>query len=239
MDTHEILLAVDTSSRVLSIAIRAGDGGIFEVNLEGVPRHAEHLIDLIDQGLRELGIRKHEIHRFIWGVGPGSFTGLRIGLAVLKGLHAGLGKRAGGVSSMDLIALGSGLVSGELAVCVDARREHIYTAMYGARDGKLEKTSVDSIATFEELMDRLDLQTVVTGDALLTYGGAIRERLGPQALLMGPAFWYPRAKFGIQLSDMKSGWLEPLSLKTMKPRYLRLSEPEEKSRILQANRSHR
>ena len=69
------LLAVDTSSRMLSVAL-AGRGALFEANLDGMPRHSEQLIDLIDQGLRTLRLKKDEIHEFLWGFGPGSFTGL-------------------------------------------------------------------------------------------------------------------------------------------------------------------
>ena len=73
-------LAVDTSSRVLSLALRSRNSETFEANLEGTPRHSERLIDLIEEGLDHLGLQKEEMDQLIWGLGPGSFTGLRIGL---------------------------------------------------------------------------------------------------------------------------------------------------------------
>ena len=107
------ILAVDTSSRVLSVAIRASQS-TFESNLDGTPRHSEQLIGLIQKGLKRLKLKKENLEAFIWGLGPGSFTGLRIGLSVLKGFHLGLRKKSYGASSLDAIALSSGLTDGEL-----------------------------------------------------------------------------------------------------------------------------
>src|SRR3989338_2449813 len=138
------ILAVDTSSRLLSVAIRS-EYSVFEANLDGTPRHSEQLIGLIKEGLAHLRLKKNDLETLIWGLGPGSFTGLRIGLSVLKGFHLGLRKKSYGASSLDLIALSSGLVSGELAVCVDARREHIYAAKYQFKKGAVKKVLKDSL----------------------------------------------------------------------------------------------
>ncbi|MBI4358199.1 MAG: tRNA (adenosine(37)-N6)-threonylcarbamoyltransferase complex dimerization subunit type 1 TsaB, partial [Candidatus Omnitrophica bacterium] len=200
MDAKNIL-AVDTSSRLLSVAIRAKEGSVFEVNLEGTPRHSEQLIDLIEEGLKRLKLEKRELDQFLWALGPGSFTGLRIGLAVLKGFHLGLKKESRGASSLDLIALGTGLVQGRLAVCVDARRQHIYAAVYDFKNGSIHKVLKDSLLSFNELLRKVGRVTFFTGDALPTYGDILRKRLGKKALFLKPAFWYPRALFLIQLLD--------------------------------------
>lgn len=224
----KFILAVDTSSRLLSVAIRGGKDAIFETNLEGTPRHSEQLIDLVQEGLKRLGIKKNDLDCFVWGLGPGSFTGLRIGLSVLKGFYLGFGKKAFGASSLDAIALGSGLVSGELAVCVDARREHIYTAIYQFHNGTVRRVLDDSLLSFDQLMKKVKCGTTVTGDALVAYGSLIWKRMGQDVSFLSPAFWYPRARFLIGLYESKRNWLEPLNLKTMMPRYLRLSEAEER-----------
>ncbi|MBI4372566.1 MAG: tRNA (adenosine(37)-N6)-threonylcarbamoyltransferase complex dimerization subunit type 1 TsaB, partial [Candidatus Omnitrophica bacterium] len=198
------ILAVDTSSRVLSIAIRRGkEAAVFETNLEGTPRHSEQMIDLIQLGLARLGLKKNDLDLFLWGLGPGSFTGLRIGLSILKGFHFGFGKRSFGASSLDLIALGSGLTSGELAVCVDARREHIYAAIYRFQNGAVKKVLRDSVISPDQLMKRVKERTVFVGDALATYGDLIRKRLGKNALFLPASFWYPRAVFLTHLYEMK------------------------------------
>lgn len=241
MDAKNIL-AVDTSSRVLSIAISATlrggsathSGGrtsnkvLFEANLEGTPRHSEQLISVIEEGLDHVGLKKNELDEFVWGLGPGSFTGLRIGLSILKGFHLGFRKKAFGASSLDLIAFGSGMVSGELIVCIDARRERIYTAIYRFRNGEAQKVLPDCVISFDRLAKKIKPGAILTGDALVPYGDLIREKFGEKALFLKPSFWYPRARFLIHLYETKRQWLKPLTLKTMVPQYLRISEAEEK-----------
>ena len=227
MDVKNIL-AVDTSSRVLSVAIRTKEKATFEANLEGTLRHSEQLISLIEEGLDRLGLKKNELDGLVWGLGPGSFTGLRIGLSALKGFHLGLGKKAFGASSLDLIALGTGIASGELIVCIDARRERIYTAIYQFRNGEVKKVLKDSVLSFDQFVKKIKTGTVLTGDALVTYGDLIRKRVGEKALFLKPSFWYPRALFLTHLYEAKRQWLKPLTLKTMVPQYLRISEAEEK-----------
>jgi tRNA threonylcarbamoyladenosine biosynthesis protein TsaB len=220
------ILAVDTSSRRLSVAISHGED-LYEVNLDGTPRHSGHLIGLIEQGLRSLGLKKNEITHFLWGLGPGSFTGLRIGFAVLKGLHIGLGKRAFGASSLDLIALGSGIVNGELMVCVDARRQRIYTATYIFKDGNAKRILQNSLFSLDELMKKVKPGMTLTGDALSVYGEAILEKHKGKISFLDTSFWYPRARCLIRLFEDYREWLKPLSLRTMVPYYLRSSEAEE------------
>ena len=215
------ILAVDTSSNVLSVAICSGRDAIFEANLDGVPRHSEFLIDFIQDGLNRLKIKKQDLDFLIWGLGPGSFTGLRIGLAALKGFHVGLKKKSFGASSLDLIALGTGMTSGELAVCVDARRGQIYTAIYQFHLGNVKKVFGESLLSFDELITKLNPGTVLTGDALKVYGDQIQSEFAKEMLFLDPRFWYPRALFSFYLYESKRDWLKPLSLQSMKPEYLR------------------
>lgn len=223
------ILAIDTSSEVLSLAIGSSSSGFLERNLIGIPRHSEQLIYAIEQGLNDLRLKKEDLTHLMCGLGPGSFTGLRIGLSVLKGLHLGLNRRTVlGVSSLDLIALGCGLASGTLAVCVDARRERIYTSIYRFENGAMERKMGDALFSIDELLAQVNGETVFVGDALLTYGDAIREGVGKDTVFLKPAFWYPRAVSFIRLWEEKRKWLQPLSLRTMVPRYLRRSEAEEK-----------
>ena len=221
------ILAVDASSGVLSVAIKSKSGKIFEKNLEGTPRHSEELFGLIETGLKRLRLKKNDLDCFLWGLGPGSFTGLRIGLSILKGFHLGFKKPAFGTSSLDLIALGAKRKEGKLAVCLDARRERIYTALYEYQKGVLEKTFNDCPISFDEFIKRVDSTFVFVGDALAVYGEKLRKKLGKKALFLDPSFWYPQALFLIRLFELNSKWLRPLTLQTMRPQYLRASEAEE------------
>lgn len=168
------ILAVDTSSQLLSMAISKGNS-IFETNLSGTPRHSEHLIDLMEHGLGTLQLKKEDLTHFLWGLGPGSFTGLRIGLAMLKGFSLGFNKPCFGVSSLDIIARGSGVVNGDLLVCVDARRERIYTAAYHFEEGKPKRTLADSLFSADQLIKYMKSDCTITGDAIKSYGELIKK----------------------------------------------------------------
>ncbi len=223
------ILAVDTSSKLLSVALRSKRGKKWEANLGGTPSHSEQLIHLVQTGLKRLKIKKEELDVLLWGMGPGSFTGLRIGFSVLKGFTLGLKKKAFGASSLDLIALGAG-IGGDLAVCVDARRQRIYTAIYTFKTDGVKKVLRDCVLSFDELMNQLKPGMAVAGDALAAYGPLIREKKGKEVTFLNQDFWYPRAIFLIDLYESKRDWLIPLSLKNMKPQYLRVSEAEEKAK---------
>lgn len=222
------ILAIDTSSEVLTIAVASG-GAVFNVRLEGTPRHAEHLIDLICYGLKNLGIEKKNLTDFLWGLGPGSFTGLRIGLSVAKGFSLGFQKPAYGVSSLDVIAFGSGIVSGDLAVCVDARRERIYTSTYKFKDGVPKKVIGEAVLNIDELLRKLKPGFSITGDALSAYGEVIRSRFGEKVVFLDEKLWAPDAASMIRMFDAEPGWFEKLSVRDMVPKYLRQSEAEERA----------
>jgi tRNA threonylcarbamoyladenosine biosynthesis protein TsaB len=228
MNREKNLLAVDTSSRVLSVAIRSDARGVFETNLEGAPRHSEQLIEAIHEGMKKLKLKKNDLNEFIWGLGPGSFTGLRIGLSVLKAFELGFQKKSFGASSLDLIAVGCGFSSGSVAACVDARRDRIYAATYEFEAGNVRRVHPESVLSLDEFCDRIDKKTILAGDALVKYGDAIRKKLGKQAVFLSPEFWYPRAISLFQLRDKKQQWLSPLTLRKMVPRYLHRSEAEDK-----------
>jgi len=227
MGIRSNLLAVETSSKVLSVAIQSQSGALFESNLESAPRHSELLIQSIQQGLRSVHLDKNDLTHLVWGMGPGSFTGLRIGLSVLKGLSLGLGKKSFGASSLDLVAFGCSQSSGRLAVCVDARRDRIYSSMYEFASGAIRRLFSDSLLSIEEFLSRVNRKTIFTGDGLLRYGSTIRRKVGKGAVFMDPFFWYPRAVSLLRLWNQKSEWLQTLSLREMTPRYLRRSEAED------------
>ena len=221
-------LAVDTSSLVLSIAIQSHDGARYELNLKDTPRHAEHIIGFIQDGLKIVKMKKSEIDFFLWGMGPGSFTGLRIGMSLLKGFHFGFQKSSFGTSSLDLIAGAVPIANGKLGVMVDARREKVYFSLYEFENGTIKKTVGDLLISIDELIEKLDPDMTLTGDALRIYGEKIRLRMEKEMVFLSPDFWYPRALSLISLFETGNTLLKPLTAKTMLPQYLRTSEAEEK-----------
>lgn len=106
-----------------------------EISLPAAPGHAETLIGRIEWMLAEGGRKPGEVDLFVYGKGPGTFTGLRIGLATVKGMAMACGAPIKGVSSLEALAFSSGL-NGLVAALIDARRKELFAALY--------ETSVDS-----------------------------------------------------------------------------------------------
>jgi tRNA threonylcarbamoyladenosine biosynthesis protein TsaB len=174
-----------------------------------------------------LRLEIHSIDLLACGLGPGSFTGLRIGLALLKGLVVATGKPCYGFSSLDLIVQNLSLEEGRAAVLVDAKREKVYTAFYRYVQGKPVKESEDLVLSPGEVLERAQGKIFLTGDALKTYGELLRRSL-PQAFLLEKNFWFPRGEHLIQCARSRYKEMKPLSLAEIQPQYLRLSEAEEK-----------
>lgn len=231
------VLALDTASSACTVAVVHGEAVLAELSLQ-VPRaHSTRLMPLIAQAIAESGLRKQELDAFAVGVGPGSFTGLRIGLATVKGLAFALDKPCVPVSTLAATAYGTGAQIGLVVPVFDAKRDQVFTAIYAAGDR--------DPATWAELLppshchiDELaaEIQTLRTGlrhswqfvtlcgDAAAMHaprlGPADVVRVAPAAALL------PRASavaaVGISMLG-RGGAVEPDALT---PVYLRKSEAE-------------
>jgi len=120
-------LGFDTSLRYLTVALR-GDGNLFETVIATTIKHAANLLPVVDNALNHLKICIKEIELLIVGIGPGSFTGIRVGLATAKGLMVSLGIPAVGVPTTELLA--ANVPERTAAVCIPARKGHAYLAVY-------------------------------------------------------------------------------------------------------------
>lgn len=222
------LLGFDTSSPALTVACLNRDGLLAEANFEGPLRHSENLFRLIQSALENVNLSIPEIEAYVIGMGPGSFTGLRIGFSVLKGFLTVNPKPVYGVSSLELTAWGVPIGSGRLAVAVNARRGRIYTVFYRIDKDRFERESEeDELLNPEMFLRRCEGHEVVVGDAIEEYGEKIRSA-HPEILFMRKEFWYPRAGHLVRFAASRYKNMKPLDQGALKPRYLRLSEAEEK-----------
>ncbi|HWI65854.1 MAG TPA: tRNA (adenosine(37)-N6)-threonylcarbamoyltransferase complex dimerization subunit type 1 TsaB [Symbiobacteriaceae bacterium] len=126
------ILALETATSACTVAVVAGGNVLSEVTLQ-VPRaHSTRLMPLIAQMVAESGVAKTDLDGIAVGIGPGSFTGLRIGLATAKGLAYALGKPCVGVSTLKAMAFGTGAQIGLVVPMLDAKRGEVFTAVYAA-----------------------------------------------------------------------------------------------------------
>jgi tRNA threonylcarbamoyladenosine biosynthesis protein TsaB len=164
IERHPVILALDTCLTACSAAVLDGET-VLAARSESMPRgHQERLAPLVREVMAEAGIGFSDLTRIGVTVGPGSFTGLRVGLAFAKGLSAALGLPCVGVGALEAMALGR---AGFVAAVIDARREQVYVQMFG--DG-VALMAPDAL-TAQDAMARL-VELYAGGPATLVGSGA-------------------------------------------------------------------
>jgi tRNA threonylcarbamoyladenosine biosynthesis protein TsaB len=123
------VLAIDSSTDVLSVAV-AAEGGIAEASLDLGLRHAERIMGLVDFCLRGACLERGDLGLVACARGPGSFTGLRIGMAASKGIASGLGLPWVAVPTLDALAWGYEAFRGAVVPLVDGKKGRVYSAVY-------------------------------------------------------------------------------------------------------------
>lgn len=156
--THR--LAVDTSGSFCSVALQRADGVVFHAESEGNGDHFEKLPPLVESVSAQASVRLVDIAQVVIGLGPGSFTGLRIGMSFAKGLSCAAKVPLVGVSSLYAVAKRramSGLGDGRILVVSDARRQEVFRAEYeiaGRQTLEVEAASIAAESTVGEWLRR-------------------------------------------------------------------------------------
>ena len=195
------ILAVDTSGRTGSVAILEDRTLLAEVSTTAEQTHAKRLMSAIVVTLEMAGLTVEKLDGFAVTTGPGSFTGLRIGISTVKGLGTATEKPIAGVSTLD--ALAYQFCSQAYPVCpiIDARKGQVYTALYecGTRM-RPEKLVEDCAVEPQQWMKRIELPCLFVGDGTAVYGDLIRKTLG-----QGVHFAAPYLN-GIKTGCSPHGW---------------------------------
>lgn len=144
-----MMLALDTATRLVTVALHDGDEVVVELSGDAPMKHGEQLAPLIAGVLERAGIVRQDLTAIGVGVGPGPFTGLRVGLVTARTLGYVLEIPVYGVCTLDVLAVeavATGSVQGDFAVATDARRKEVYWATYDVDGGRLDGPLVDKPA---------------------------------------------------------------------------------------------
>ncbi len=217
------ILAVDTSSSKFCLGIVNRKGKTAEYNLLCGIRHTELFLPTVRKALRRLRLSIDEIDCFAVGLGPGSFTGLRISLAFTKGFALALKRPIVGLPTLDVIARNCTSEKRQI-VCpvIDARRNLVYTALYEAGGNRsLKRLSPYLLIGIDELIKRARPYESVSflGDGLSLYQQRIRQRI-KGSLFLGEDNWYPEAGRLISLARELIDRGRFIDARRIKPIYL-------------------
>lgn len=186
------LLAWDTSTANFSLALSL-DGLVVDENLQLGIGLSNGIIPAIKSLLQKRNTALQDLDGFCVGIGPGSFTGLRIGLAVAKGFSFALKKPLIGISSLDILAMNAIKYARKICCVVDAKREKVYAAIYEVQRGRLKRLSPYLLTDIAGLLKRISDETYFIGDGINLYQNQIKQGLGKRANFAFSGHWFPRA----------------------------------------------
>jgi tRNA threonylcarbamoyladenosine biosynthesis protein TsaB len=223
------VLALDTSTQSGSVAVSEDDVLLAEVAVTSVQTHAKRLMPAIEATLELAGLTIADCDGFAVTTGPGSFTGLRIGISTIKGLGFATKKPVTGVSTLE--ALVYQFTSFPYLMCplLDARKGQIYTALYECTGHMTwQRVIEDSAAEPRQWLEQIHQLCLFVGDGALVYGEMIREALGDLALFAPPYMNRVRASVVayIGLKQILDGKIADIG--SLVPHYIRKSDAETK-----------
>ena len=181
------ILAVDTATNSLSVAIMEAGSLRTELTCSTGETHARHLMTLVDTVLNVSGMTAKDLDAFAVTIGPGTFTGLRIGLSTVQGMAAATSKPVTGITSLEALAAQAAPTShgsGSL-VCamLDARRQEVYCGLYRSNGQAVVPISEPRVGSPETLVDEIEEPCLLVGSGALLYKKALREKLADRFVL--------------------------------------------------------
>jgi tRNA threonylcarbamoyladenosine biosynthesis protein TsaB len=228
-----IILSIDTTTLSCSVALLQENTLLAEATLNIKKTHSERLMPLLDNLLKESGIERDAIDAIAVAAGPGSFTGLRIGVSTARALAQGLGIPVVSVCTLDALAEAIPVPAVLICPLLDARRSQVYTAIYRRSlepphrlTALLEPTAI----ALDDLVSKLnsyDEAVVFLGEGLNSYGSTLEKSLPDGKTIIPTApFWVCRASL-VALAGRRLLQANPdASYREVLPIYLRLPEAE-------------
>ncbi len=223
------ILALDCSAKSVSVCIAENENLLFESFLNISLTHSETLMPMCEQALKNTRLTLNDIDALAITAGPGSFTGVRIGISAIKGICFGAEKPVFAYSTLDAMALafdGNGF-EGIICGVMDARREQFYNALFEIRNGKLSRLCDDRIITYDLLeaeLTKLNEKIVLVGDGAEFFNSLIKAN---NNVCLAPKSFLVQRAGGIALNASGNNCIiNSISANALKPTYLRKSQAE-------------
>jgi len=175
------ILALDTATPSCSVAILDDGSLLAELTRGNSTTHSRHLMGLINTVCSIADLKAGDVDGFAVTIGPGSFTGLRIGISTIKGLAFSLGKPVVGVSSLDALAWQCAQSDYLICPILDARKKEVYACRYRLKNNVLKKAGAEKVASPAEAVRGIREPSIFVGNAVQLYRENISDELGELA----------------------------------------------------------
>ncbi|MCG8473271.1 MAG: tRNA (adenosine(37)-N6)-threonylcarbamoyltransferase complex dimerization subunit type 1 TsaB [Desulfobacterales bacterium] len=175
------LLAVDTSTQACGVAVVDGQGLLSESLFASRQTHSRHLLSMIDETLARCGLTLSDMEGFAVTCGPGSFTGLRIGMSVVKALAETCGARIAGIPTLEALAFGARNCHVHVLPMLDARKGEVYSGLYASDGNGVAEVETPQAISPEGLLQKIAEPVLCIGSGASVYRETIVETLGDLA----------------------------------------------------------
>jgi tRNA threonylcarbamoyladenosine biosynthesis protein TsaB len=232
------ILAIETSTLLGGVAVADDSSGLIaEVRLNVKSTHSERLMTEIDHVMKRSGLQVSDIDAFAVSIGPGSFTGLRIGVSTVKGFSYATGRPIVTVPTLEAFAWNFPFSRYPVCTLLDARKKEVYAALFRWVNGDFDRLIGETSTKVDMLLEKIKAgegkddgrffeKIIFAGEGALLYGKEITDVLGGRAIFAPPDKMVPSpsaiASVGLR-KVLREEFSEPVSLV---PLYVRRSEAE-------------
>lgn len=219
-----LILAIDTATKIGSVALYDdGVGIVGEINLYVKINHSNVIMKSIDSLFDLSGYTIKDVDKIAVTTGPGSFTGIRIGVAIAKGLAYSLKKPIIGINELDVLAETGEEREGLIVPLIDARKERVYYSQYKYENRKLVRKTEYKDGELRDILTNLKGEKVVfIGDGALVNQELIKEIMREENIIFSKVNSIPRAAMAAQMALQH----EDDNIYTLEPFYLNKSQAE-------------
>jgi tRNA threonylcarbamoyladenosine biosynthesis protein TsaB len=222
-----VILAIENTGMCGSVALVCSSHCIGEHSLQTKLTHSKRLLSSVTYLMEEAQLDWEQIDAIAVSLGPGSFTGLRIGLSTVKGLSLASSIPLIGISTLEAMASPFSYAACQICSIIDARKKEVYAALFQPEmNGTLSRLSEDLVLSPEDLAAKITAPTLLVGDGAELYGDMFKEELGQNVIFPPPLLSFPRAvhigHLGLSSWEQKN-FLDPASAA---PIYIRPSDAE-------------
>lgn len=223
------ILAVDTSSLVAAVAVSEDTNILGEFYIHHKKTHSQKLMPMISELLKSLEIEPKDLDAFAASSGPGSFTGLRIGVTTIKAMAYAVEKPVVSVPTLDALAYNIPVIDSLICPMMDARNNQVYTAVYKWEKGLQVKMTEYMGVPLPELIQVIrgkNQKVIFVGDGVEVHREKLKAELGEACEFAPPSLRMQRASSVAQLAFLKVSCGLTESCFDMVPFYLRKSQAE-------------
>ena len=197
------ILSLDTSSKRFSVAVSVEGKVVARMSEILQKKLSTAMMGRVDKLLKRSEIKLKEIDGLAVGLGPGTFTGLRVGLAAVKGLAFALDVPVVGMSSLDVLAMAADDKGRQICTICDAKRSLVYVCFFEKKNGILKRKGKYLLTDIKDVLRQINKETIFIGDGIKIYGDQLKSIKKYSVKFADEKKWYPQARYLSLLAEQR------------------------------------